>query len=355
MVVGLATAALVAAAVLAEPVALLELLNAQPEVIELTLPYLRLMLVSTLLLAVSLVLENGLRAARDSVRPMLVALAVAVLKIALNTALIFGEWGAPKLGLVGAGVATLASQAVGLALFAALVARAPAGSALALRAADVPGAVRRVGAVVRVAAPGVAERVVLNLALLYYFAILGNYGTVAVAAYTVGVRALSFSWIPGTGFAAAVATLVGQALGSGDREEAVRIGRRAAFLALGVAVVLGVAGGLAREPIARLFTHDPATIATLGPFLLCLAISQPMLQLHFTLAGVHRGAGDTWTPLVAATVGNWAFRVPIAALCAYVLRTELTWLWAALIFDHLARATWLTVTFRRGRWLAARD
>ena len=54
------------------------------------------------------------------------------------------------------------------------------------------------------------------MALLSYFAILGTYGTVAVAAYTVGVRALSFSWIPGTGFAAAVATLVGQALGRGS-------------------------------------------------------------------------------------------------------------------------------------------
>ena len=51
-----------------------------------------------------------------------------------------------------------------------------------------------------------------------------------------------------------------------------------------------------------MFTDDRATIAALGPFLLCLAISQPMLQLHFTLAGVHRGAGDTWTPLIAATV-----------------------------------------------------
>jgi len=211
-----------------------------------------------------------------------------------------------------------------------------------------------VGRVVRVAAPGVAERLVLNLALLDYFAILGNYGTVAVAAYTVGVRALSFSWIPGTGFAAAVATLVGQALGAGDMKEAEQIGRRAAFLALSVAVLLGVVGALARTPIAEMFTNDPATVATLGPFLLCLAISQPMLQLHFTLAGVHRGAGDTWTPLVAATVGNWGFRVPIAAVCAHVLHTELMWLWVALIFDHLARATWLVVTFQRGKWKHAR-
>ena len=350
LVVGLGTALAVAAGVELAPHRLLALLNAEPDVITLTVPYMRLVLASTLMLAISLVLENALRADRDAVRPMVIALFVAGLKVILNAFLIFGMWGAPRLELFGAGIATFASQAVGLVLFLAVVVRAPTGSALALRPADIRGSLGLIGTVVRVGAPGVAERVILNLALLDYFAILGNYGTVAVAAYTVGVRALSFSWIPGTAFAAAVATLVGQALGGGDGDEAVRIGKRAAGLALAVALLLGVVGGLARMPIARLFTQDPATIDTLGPFLLCLAISQPMLQLHFTLAGVHRGAGDTWTPLVAATVGNWAFRVPIAALFAHVLHTDLMWLWVALIFDHIARATWLTVTFRRGRW-----
>jgi putative MATE family efflux protein len=350
LVVGLGTAALVAAAVLVAPVWLLELLNAEPDVIVLTVPYMRLVLASTFLLAISLVLENGLRADRDTVRPMLIASAVAALKILLNALLIFGAWGAPRLELIGAGVATFAAQVFGLGLFLLVVARARPGSPLALRPRDLVVPFALIRRVVRVAAPGVAERIILNLALLDYFAILANYGTVAVAAYTVGVRALSFSWIPGTGFAAAVATLVGQALGAGDEREAVRIGKRAAWLALGVAVGLGMVGGLARMPIARMFTDDPATIAVLGPFLLCLALAQPMLQLHFTLAGVHRGAGDTWNPLAAATIGNWCFRVPIAALCAYVLHTGITWLWAALIFDHIARATWPTVTFRRGKW-----
>jgi putative MATE family efflux protein len=352
LVVSVATAVAVATAVEIAPRRLLELLNAEAEVIALTVPYMRLVLASTLLLSVSLVIENAMRADRDAVRPMLIALLVAALKVALNVLLIFGVAGAPKMGLVGAGTATFISQLVGLALFCGVVWKAPVGSPLKLGRGDLSASLALVPTVVKIGAPGVAERVILNLALLDYFAILGNYGTVAVAAYTVGVRAMSFSWIPGTAFAAAVATLVGRALGAGDSAEAVRIGRRAAKLALLVAVLLGVVGALARGSIAGLFTDDAETLATLGPFLLCLALAQPMLQLHFTLAGVHRGAGDTWTPLMAATVGNWLFRVPIAALFAHVLHTDLMWLWVALIFDHLARATWLVVTFKRERWCA---
>jgi len=69
------------------------------------------------------------------------------------------------------------------------------------------------------------------------------------------------------------------------------------------------------------------------------------------LAGAHRGAGDTFTPFIAATLGNWALRVPLAYLFAHVLRFELVWVWYVLMLDHMARAAWLTRSFRRGRWL----
>ncbi|MFQ5478326.1 MAG: MATE family efflux transporter [Candidatus Binatia bacterium] len=348
--VALGTALLVTAAVLVAPRALMEVLGAQPRVIELTLPFLRLVMGSTLLLSLALMFENGLRADRDTVTAMRVALVVTVVKVALNFALIFGMFGLPRLELVGAGLATVVSQLVALALFVLAARGMAASSPLALSWADFRAARRRLGEVVRIAAPGVAERIMLNLALLSYFAVLGRYGTVAVAAYTVGVRLLSFSWIPGTGFAAAVAALVGQALGAGDEEAAQRIGWRGARLALVVAVILGLLCGLGRHWLAAVFTDDVETIALLGPFMLCLAIAQPVLQLHFTLGGAHRGAGDTWTPLVAAAIGNWGLRVPLAFLFAVVFEADLVWIWSALIFDHLARALWLAVSFKRGGW-----
>jgi len=350
LLVGVVTAIAMSVVVIAIPRTILGWLNADPHVIELCVPYLRLVLSASVLLAVGLVIENGLRADKDTVTPMRIAGGVAAIKIALNGLWIFGLAGAPRLELVGAGLATLVSQVIGLILFCTVLSRKPRDGPLGVRRRDIAAATRSLAAVIRVAAPGVVERLMLNLALLSYFAILGTYGTVAVAAYTVGVRALSFSWIPGTGFAAAVATLVGQALGRGDERLAVSIGKRAVAMSLVVAIVLGCVAGFGRIPIARLFTQDPETIATLGPFLLCLALAQPMLQGHFTLAGVHRGAGDTWTPLVAAFVGNWGVRVPGALICAYVFHTSLVWIWAVIVLDHTVRTAWLYRAFRRGTW-----
>jgi Na+-driven multidrug efflux pump len=84
--------------------------------------------------------------------------------------------------------------------------------------------------------------------------------------------------------------------------------------------------------------------------MLCLSLAQPAMQLHFTLAGAFRGAGDTVTPLYASFVGNWLFRVPLAFLAAQVWQVDLVWIWLTLILDHVARAAWLLASFWRGRW-----
>ena len=339
-----------AGVILAAPRTVLGWLSASPDVIELALPYLRLVMLGSLLLSVAITLESALRANRDTKTPMRVAAVVTAVKLGLNALLIFGALGFPRLELVGAGVATVASQLTGVLLFCAVILRQPRSSPLALRRGDLARARPLLPELVRISVPGVAERLVMNVAMLSYFGVLGQYGTAAVAAYTVGVRILAFSWIPGTAYAQAVATLIGQSLGAGDRAGATRSGWRAAQLALATSVVLGLACALAREPLARLFTSDAATIAALGPFMLCLAIAQPFLQVHFTLGGAHRGAGDTWTPLVAAFVGNWVFRVPLSFFAAEVASAGLVAVWAVLILDHVARAAWLFVSFRRGKW-----
>lgn len=335
---------------IAFPETLLGWLAAEPEVIALSVPYLRLVMTGSVLFGVALTLESALRANKDMKTPMRVAAIATIVKLALNALLIFGLFGFPRLELVGAGLATLGAQAVAVALLVTLTARAPQGSPLAVSRADLRRAREVLPELVRISIPGVAERLIMNMAMLAYFAVLSSYGTAAVAAYTIGVRVLAFSWIPGVGYAQAVGTLVGQSLGAGDLPSAERAGWRGAALSLGTAAVLGVVCVVSRGPLARLFTTDPDTIAALGPFMLALGIAQPFLQLHFTLGGAHRGAGDTWTPLIAALVGNWVFRVPLAVLFARYLDMPLTWVWGALIFDHVARSGWLFWTFRTGRW-----
>jgi putative MATE family efflux protein len=354
LALAVAVAAAIAAVVLSAPRLLLGLLNAAPDVAEAAIPYLQLTLGSTLLFAISITLESGFRAARDTRTPLLVAVAVTAAKTVGNALLIFGPFGLPRLELVGAGLATLAAQVVAVALFVAASRRAPVRAALAIDRRDVARARHALREVAWLAAPAVGERLVLNLALMSYFSVLAHYGSAAIAAYTVGVRVLSFSWIPGIGFAAAAATLVGHALGERDPAAARWAAWRSIRFALAVSVVLGVGFAVARLPLARVFTDDASVIGELGPFMLTLALAQPLMGAHFALGGALRGAGDTLSPLVAAALGNWGFRVPLSWLFVEVLDLSVGWVWAALVLDHAARAAWLAWAFRRGRWARRR-
>ena len=332
-----------------DPTYLLAWLGAEDAVIELGVPYLRLVMGSTMMTSVALMIESGMRADRDTVTPMLVTGVLTVVKIGLNFVFMFGWLGGPEWGVTGAGVATLLSQAVAVVIFMAIAFKKPRDAPTALRLRDFRGLGPLFAPLIRIAAPSVFERLIMNLAMILYFKLIGGYGTSAIAAYTIGIRILAFSWIPGTGYSQAVATIVGQALGAGDTAGAERAGWRAARLAIGAAVLMGTLGATFRMPLAEAFTVDPETVLALGPFMLCLSAAQPFMQLHFTLAGAFRGAGDTVTPLWSAVVGNWVFRVPLAALVVF-LEGPLTGLWIVLIFDHISRAVWMTLGFRRGTW-----
>jgi putative MATE family efflux protein len=331
------------------PEQLLHMLAVSDAVTHLAVPYLRLTLMAAVPMAIALTYESAFRAARDTFRPMLLTGALVLTKLVCNTLLLTGVFGLPERGLSGAGIATCVSQTVVAVLFIASSRGHRHGAVrLGLRDLRVSRSTLREASIL--AWPAVAERLAMNAATLVYFRFLGGYGVEAVAAYNVGVRILAFTWIPGLGLSVAAATLVGQALGAGDSEQAQRAGILASRIGAAVALVLGMLFIALRLPLARLFTADAAVVAALDPFILLLGVGLPFLVFHFTLAGALRGAGDTWTPLWAAAIGNWVFRVPLGYLSAQVFHLGLFWVWAIMVIDHLSRALWLHRAFKHGRW-----
>jgi putative MATE family efflux protein len=329
-------------------------LDASPDVIEIALPYFRLFAGAMLLYACAFMFESGLRAHKLTRGPMLVALAVMTVKTVLSIVLVFGFLGFPRLGLTGAGIATLGAHAVGLILYVALSRRAgnagePQNASVTFGLADLRGFWEVASDVTFVALPSMGERLIMSVALLTYFKLLSGYGTAAVAAYAIGVRLLSLSWVPGLAFGAAASAFVGQALGAGDSVRARQIGVRSLAQASLVMGALGVAFLFLRNPLASAFAGDSRIAESLAPFMMMLAIAQPFMGAHFTLAGVLRGSGDTVTPLAGAAIGNWGFRVPLASFAVHT-GAGLPWVWAALIADHVSRMLINGLVFVFGRW-----
>jgi len=298
--------------------------------------------------AVEVTLTTALRGAGDVRTPLLVGIAANVFNVILDYALIFGAWGAPELGAPGSALATGLSFALAALLVTALWAR----DTLLLpfrgfrRAFDTRLARR----LLRVGLPTAVEQVAFNGGLLLFLTIVAEYGTEPVSAYLIGVRILSFCFVPGFGFATAAATLVGQHLGADEPDLALRAGWRAMRGALAVMGCVGLAIVIAAEPLAGWFgAAGASTVALAVTFIYILGAAQPLMAIEFSLGGALRGAGDTRFPLVAILTGLFGFRLGGALLVAQPLFGTVQAV-CCLLLDYAVKAVLLSMRFARGRW-----
>lgn len=320
----------------------------EPAVVGLGAGFVRVVMLSIPQAAVLFVIGSALRAAGDTRTPLLIGFTVNVINIVGNYVLIFGKLGLPALGVRGSALATALAFTAGAALGVLLLARGRL--VLRLRLEHLHPDRRIIRRVLAIGYPAAGEQILMQIGFFFYLVFAARYGTSAVAAYFIGVRILAMSFLPGYGFAAAAAALVGQHLGAHNAELAERSGWESNRLAIYLMSVCGLVILLAARPIAALFVDDAEVVADAVSFIRTLAVAQPFMAIDFTIGGALRGAGDTRFPLVAVFVGFYGCRLAFAYVAAMVLHLSLAWVWFALMGDYLARAGLKSWRFRGGRW-----
>jgi putative MATE family efflux protein len=298
--------------------------------------------------AVLFVIGSALRGAGDTRTPLAIGLLVNAVNVVANWVLIYGHLGFPAFGVRGSALATALAFTTGAA--AGILLLAGRRLRLELRMADLRPHLATVRRVLWIGYPAAIEQLLMQIGFLLYLLLAAAYGTDAVAAYFIGVRILSLSFLPGFGFAAAASALVGQHLCARNPGRAASAG----WLATWMSVWLMSAGGLLvflfAEPIAHLFVDQPGVVAGAVAFIYMLGISQPFMAMDFTLGGALRGAGDTRFPLLIVLIAFYVVRLGTGFLVVQVLHLSLAWLWAALIGDYIVRATLKAWRFQRGAW-----
>jgi len=325
----------------------------EPAVVRLGSSYLRILLAFTVPFAVGFVIASGLRGAGDVRTPLLVGLVMNVVNVICNVTLVFGKLGFPALGTDGSALASGIAFTTSMLLYLALWWRnrlaLPRG---AWRSGLTAARARRI---LRIGLPTAAEQSAWQAGLWLFLRIVAHYGTEPVSAYLIGVRILSFSFVPGLGFSTAAATLVGQHLGAGRPELATRSGWRANKGAMAVMACVGLAIIGVSRPVAGWFGATGSTTVDLTvTFISILGAAQPLMAVEFALGGALRGAGDTRFPLLAILCGLFVFRLGGAILVSRVIGGTVVAVWSCLLADYLVKAALLSGRFASGRWQEVR-
>ena len=317
--------------------------------LELAATYIRWLMAFNPAFAVFFALAAALRAAGDARTPLFMGTLANVLNGALLFPLVFGSFGFPSLGVRGAALAGGSAFSISSALFLwlwwtdRLVVRVGSRGALERE---------RIARLLRIGFPAGLEQGVFQIGFILFLWIISFYGTEPYAAYGIGVRILSFSFVIGSGFSIAASTLVGQHLGAGDVAGARRSGWRASLHSVAAMSFFGLIIAYFAEPIARFTVDDDEVVRLTVAFIYILGSVQPLMALEFALGGGLRGAGDTRFPLYTALAGMLLVRTSLAAL-AHWLELPVEWVFAALIGDYIVKSSLFIRRFRSDRWQQA--
>ena len=333
--------------------ALLDLINAAPEVQVEALPYIRIMFVFSVGMLMFFLFSGALRAAGDAKTPMRLGILMTGLNVVLSIVLIRGLGPIPSFGTRGAAMGTvIASGTVGL-IFLWLL----ASNRLVIhfsRSMSYRPDWAIIRSLFRFGLPAGFQGIVMNLGGLLMLRFIGAlaFSAEAQAVYSVGYTQL-FSLITWTsvGLMGAASAMAGQNLGAGYPDRSARSARVAAGIGLGLASVVGAAFVAVPGALLAVFGMTEGPVLELGSELLgYLAISGLFVTVALTYTGALQGTGDTKGPLYISILSQVILPVGLCFILQAARGLEAADIWLAIVLGHMTRCGLSLLRFRQGNW-----
>lgn len=326
---------------------LVRLMGAQPDVLPGAVSYLRISFYGLVFVFGYFGFQSLMRGVGNTLTPFLIVLGTVLLNLVLDPLFIMGWGPIPAQGVAGAAIATVFTQALALGCGLVLLFRPGHGLQLQRQAfrPDPP----LMGELIRLGLPASVEQSTRAMGLLAMTFLVAAFGTVTLAAYGIGMRILSFVFIPALGLSMATSALVGQNIGAQRLERARAIARLSALLAFAVLTAVGVLVYLFARPLVAAFVPGAAlTIAQGTQFIHVIAFTFGLIGAQLVLTGAFRGAGNTLAAMLIALLSLWAFRLPLAWVLSRHTRLAQLGLWLSFPLGSLLSTGAALAWFARG-------
>lgn len=257
------------------------------------------------------ILTGILTAMGDSKSPFLANVIGLVLNMALDPLFIFGLGPVPKMGVVGAAVATVTAQAVVTLVFLSVIKKDRLIFHKVKLLKRVPP--EHIKIMVQIGFPASVQNLIYTSISMILTRFVAGFGDAAVAVLRVGSQIESISWTTADGFAAAINSFIGQNYGGGKISR-VKKGYMTAVLVMFVwgLFCTGLLSGLP-EQIFGMFIHEPEVIPMGVNYLIVLGFSQMFMCIELTTVGALSGLGKTLLCSVISIVFTSA-RIPLAMM-----------------------------------------
>ena len=296
-------------------------------------------------LGVSIATFYAFRAMGENKIPMIGNTLALVLKIILNFLLVYlFKW-----GIFGAALSTTLTRLFS-AIFSIYLVFWSKKNWISLELKDLKFDYFTSKRILKVGIPAAVEQLGLRIGMLIFEMMVISLGNLSYAAHKIALTAESISFNLGFAFSFAASALVGQELGKGSSQKALKDGYICTIIAMMVMSTFGLLFFIIPQFLVSLFTKDKDVIELSTMALKIVSICQPFSGASMVLAGALRGAGDTKSVLLITYLGIFLVRIPITYLFLDILNFGLAGAWIVMTIDLVIRSSLAFYIFRRGKW-----
>jgi len=315
-----------------------------PEVIALGEDYVQMLTWMMPFIFMKLVFVAALNSAGDTKTPMKIKILSIILNVILNYLFIFGSFGFPELGVLGAAVGTVIVNFLEFIIYAILYFKGKTPYLAGFHYSK--SLLKRA---LKVGIPASIERSLTFGSFMLFTIVIAHYGTEVLAGYQIGLRVEGLAFMPGIGFTIAAMALMGQGLGAKKPQQAKEDVILVLKYTAGLMFFLSLFMIFIPEKIAWLFTNDEATIKEAALYLRIVGFSQIPLAVNFVISGALRGAGASKKTLKINLISLWLVRIIPAFLLSWYFH-DVIFVYFAMISDTFVKSIWLWHEFQKDKW-----
>lgn len=326
--------------VLAQPI--LRAMGASGEILQQGIVFFRVIAGTSVLIVLMTVLGQLIRTAGQPRTPLTINLIVNILNFCLDVVLIFGLFGLPRLGILGAGIGTALSRLIGVCLLLHKLQKTSHrlnGPVINLKYQLFKTEI------VKRALPIMGERLMMRLGDIVIFVIIIAYGSKVFAGNAIGETITAYNYLPAFGFATGASILIARAYGAKDRLEIRTLTQKSFFM---TAIISTIVGGMIftfSSFILNFFTSDAVAVSAAHVVILISFVSEPIVAGVIIYTAALQAMGDAKTPFYATMFGMWIIRISLAWILGTAFGMGIWGVWIATVLDNIFRLIVLKLVY----------
>lgn len=333
------------------PAVILRIFTNQQAVIEVGAPYMRLIGCTFLLSGLSSTATYLLRSVGKVNVPLIGSAGAFALNVFFNWVFIFGQFGAPRLELVGAAVGTVIARVFEFCFVFGYYVFKDDKFAFRLRHFALSGGSLR-AQYVRFSVPVIVSDTLLGLSLSLSSVIIGHIGEAISAANSIVSSMVQLLTVLNVGMSGAAAIVIGNTIGEGDIPRAKREGNSYNLLSFVFGAIMVIPVLLLEGPYMSLYSITEETRAIAHSMFLIRCGSLPLQTLAYVISkGTLRGGGDTRFLLFADSSCVWLISLPLGALAGLVWHMSPAWIYFLLTIEFPLKGIVCFVRYCTGKWI----